>query len=123
MIQITKKEFLEKYPIGSLVTAYKSGYHEIINVEERFREKDTGWGYIQVSKDHPKAIEMNPLITVKQRFRFDGTIVKRGAISSCDSSFIVDMCEHIKGVIKDLEEEVETLKDFLNQHNNAKTTD
>lgn len=120
MISITEKEFLETYPIGSLVAAYRSGYHEVVKVEARFIKKDSK--YELVPEDHPEAIEINPRITVKQRFKPDGTIVKKGGLSDCDACYIVDMCKDLAGRIKKLEETTETLKDFLNQHNNAKTT-
>lgn len=106
--------------VGDLVSAYWAGYYEVIKINRRWEKKDgktlherTAYSILgeENFSEDTCGEEMNPLITVIQKFTKEGKPVVTKKEKICDSCFCKPAKEHIEEEIKKLVEVLKQLED------------
>ena len=106
--------------VGDIVTAYRDGYHEVVKIEKRWKNKTKSSEYEKAAYciigDYDPSTcgdEMNSLIYYKKKYKLDGTPVKSKKVYTCDSFYCKPMYESIQEQIKRHEASLEKLKQIL----------
>lgn len=105
--------------IGDLVTAYRSGFHEVVDIIPRWKSKNGYSSYSVLGTYDPNTCgeEMNSLIKYKQVYDKNGKPKKTTVIQSCDSAFCRGAIQSLEGRIKETEELLISLKLFKKKLN------
>ncbi len=111
--------------VGDLVSAYWAGYYEIVKISRRWEKKDSKTFYERRAccitgeenfNEDTCGVEMNPLLTLIQKFTKEGKPVVTKKERTCDSSFCKPAEEYIAEEIKKLTTVFEQLDNVYKFH-------
>lgn len=94
--------------IGDLITAYKSGIHRIINIQERWEHKDGFMKPYQFELNDLCGRKIGDLVTYVQVANSNGKLINSKKEFSCDICF----CKPLENYISSLEEIIVKLKEL-----------
>lgn len=94
--------------IGDLITAYKSGIHRIINIQERWEHKDGFMKPYQFEFNDLCGRKVGDLVTYVQVANSNGKLINSKKEFSCDKFF----CKPLSVYIEDLEKRLNKLKNL-----------
>lgn len=106
--------------VGDLISTYWAGYYEVTNVIRRWESKKGTTDYERLAysilgeenySEDTCGKEINPLITIIQKFTKEGKPVVTKKEKTCDSQFCKPAKEHLEEEIKKLTEVLKQLED------------